>query len=120
MRIDFKDAKLPKTKVDRDFYFAQIPLDMVGDVSPGGFMLYGVIYGYCTNWRSPNPSATVNQKTLSQETGYSVRTISKWTNELHESGWATVKQTGLNQPNSITLHGNKVKRSNKKTDTNSR
>ena len=110
MKIDMRKTKEPKTKVSKDFNFAQIPLDMVKDVSPGAFMLYGVIYGHCPNWRSSNPDTIVSQKTLSIDTGFSVRTISKWTRELHDSGWATVKQIGLNQPNSITLHGKKDKR----------
>lgn len=110
------NTKEPKTKVSKDFFFAQVPLDMAKDVSPGAFMLYAVIYSYCTNWRCSNPTATVSQEKLSADIGFSVRTISKWTRELHDSGWTTVKQIGLNQPNSITLHGNKVKRQPIKKD----
>ncbi|MGB6867508.1 MAG: helix-turn-helix domain-containing protein [Candidatus Aminicenantaceae bacterium] len=115
MKIDKEKTKESKTKVSKDFSFAQIPFEMIRDVaakiiSPGSVMLYAVIYGYCPNWRNSNPTATVSQEKLSADTGFSVRTISKWTRELHDSGWATVKQIGLNQPNSITLHGKKDKR----------
>lgn len=79
-------------------------------ISPGAVMLYVVIYGYCPTWRSSNPTAIARQKKLSEDTGFSIRTISTWTNELYNSGWATVKQIGLNQPNSVTLHGKKVRR----------
>jgi hypothetical protein len=121
MQIDIRKKKEPKTKVSKDFFFAQIPLDIIRDVaaktiSPGAVMLYAVIYRYCNNWRCDNPTAIVSQKELSEEIGFSVRTISRWTNELHDSGWATVKQIGLNQPNSITLYGKKKKRTPKKKD----
>jgi hypothetical protein len=116
MQIDMRKTKEPKTKVSKDFFFAQIPLDMISDVSPGAVMLYAVIYRYCPNWRCSNQTAIVSQKKLSEDTGFSVRTISKWTTELHDSGWVKVKQIGLNQSNSITLHGKKVKRQQTKKD----
>ena len=120
MEIDIRTVKEPKLKVKKDFSFAQVPLDMIGDVSLGAFVLYAAIYGYCSNWRSSEPSTIVTQEELGMRTGgYSRQTISKWMRELHDKGWATVKQIGLNKPNAITLHGKKKKRLKKSINASS-
>lgn len=99
-----------RMNVKKDFSFAQVPLAMVGKVSPGAFMLYAAIFGYCPDWRNLNPSTIVTQEDLKAVMGFSVQTISKWMQELHNKGCATVKQTGLNLPNEITLHGKPKRR----------
>jgi len=107
MQVSLTKAVKKGTKVSKDFYFAQIPIEMIKDVSPRTLALYAVIYGYCSNWKSPNPVGIVDQKTLSRKLGCCIRTVKSCMRELHKTGWATVKQTGLNCPNAITLHGKK-------------
>ena len=113
MRVNLTKPVKKETKVFKDFYFAQIPIEMVKDVSPRAFTLYAVIYGYCSNWRSPNPVGVIDQMTLSKKLHCSRITVARCMRELHNTGWATVKQTGLSCPNAITLHGKKKNRNKK-------
>ena len=113
MRVNLTKPVKKETKVSKDFYFAQIPIEMVQDVSAKAFALYAVIYGFCSNWRSSDPVGVIDQMTLSKKLHCSVRTVKRCMRELHNTGWATVKQTGLSCPNAITLHGKKKNRNKK-------
>ena len=70
---------------------AEVPEDLArdGNISPGAKALYIVYFTYTYK---QEPGCFAGRKKLSEHLGVTLKTVTKWTQELESLGWITVKR----------------------------